>query len=123
MDCLHEWSDRVNDEQVVRVLDMGAKLTALPAEERPLKMTLIATQLWGEGVARSQEEAYVMLTDACVHAEVFKLMDQYDVMLKDMDAHMDKMMSYINTLEKDNQKLRAQLRIKQLEKGEKCIRS
>ena len=119
MDCLHEWSDRINDEQVVRVLDMGAKLTALPAEERPLKMTLIATQLWGEGVARSQEEAYVMLTDACVHAEVFKLMDQYDVMLKDMDAHMDKMMKYINQLEKDNREMRIQLRTKNLSKVSK----
>lgn len=118
MDCMQEWADRVCETQLEKILELGEHLVGLPPDEKPFRMTMAASQLAGEGVARSQEEAFVMLTDACVHAEVFKLMDQYDDMLRQMDRHMDRMMKYINQLEKDNRNLKAKIVVHNLKQKE-----
>lgn len=80
-----EWADKVTNENVDRVLELGVFLSMLPADQKPMRMTLIANSLAGEGVARSQEEAYVMLMEAYAHAEVMKIMAWYDLMLAKLD--------------------------------------
>ena len=89
MDCRDEWADRVNQEQIEWVLQLGEFLMMLPADQKPMRMTLAASKLWGEGVARSQEEAYVMLSEACVNSEVMKLIEGYDTAMHQAEKHMD----------------------------------
>ena len=49
MDCRDEWADRVNQEQIERVLQLGEFLMMLPADQKPMRMTLAASKLWGGG--------------------------------------------------------------------------
>jgi hypothetical protein len=114
MDCMQEWSDRVNSENIDRILELGHMLTTLSPEQKPMRMTLCASKLAGDGVARSTEEAYIMLTDACIHAEVWKLMDAYDQTLKDCDVYITKLKHAYKEAMVENAQLKAQLKIQVL---------
>lgn len=81
MDYIRERSDRVTDEQIQCILELGELLLILPHDERPLRLTLMAVQLVGNGVARSQEEAHVMLMEAYAHATNMQLIRWYDDMI------------------------------------------
>ena len=111
MDCMKEWSDRVNDEQVNRILEIGEYLAVLPADQKPMRMTLAATRLHGEGVARSQEEAYVMLAEALVNSEVMKLIEGYDKTLRDFEVYITKLKQAYKDIMVENAQLKALLKI------------
>ena len=81
MDCMREWSDRVTDEQIQCILEIGKLLLILPYDERPLRFTLMASQLASNGVARSVEEANIMLLEAYAHATNMQLIGWYDDMI------------------------------------------
>lgn len=106
-DCMEEWAERVHSENIDRILELGEFIAALPAEQKPLRMTLAASKLSGDGIARSQEEAYVMLMEACVHSEVWRLMGEYDKTLKDVDKYITKMRKMLKATLKENKRLQA----------------
>lgn len=90
MDCMTEWADRVNKAQIERIFDLGEYLTKVPEELKPMKMTLLAMKLKDEGIARSEEEALVMLMESYAWAEVQKIMDYYDSVLAKLEGYMTK---------------------------------
>lgn len=108
---MRDWSDRVVEEQLQRVLDHGEFLQIIPPNEKPMQMTLLAAQLWGDGIARSQEEAYVALADAMAHAQMWKLMDGYDDLLHQTEVHMDKLRAEMIRLQAENEALRKQVKV------------
>lgn len=111
MDCRDEWSSRIDSLQIDSILELGEVISSCSHHEKPAKMTLMASQLAGEGIARSQEEAYVMLTDACIHHEVWKLMISYDEAMKDAQESMVKMQALCVKLYRENQYFRSKLGI------------
>lgn len=84
MNCMQEWSDRVTNEQIQCILEIGELLYILPHHERPLRFTLMAAQLADNGVARSVEEANIMLMEAYAHASNMQLIKWYDDMVLKM---------------------------------------
>lgn len=108
-DCMEEWEDRVDHENVHRVLELGEVLMALPANQKPFRLTMAASKLAGEGVARSEEEAYTMLTDACVQAALLPMVQAYDEELKKAHRFVNKVMRMYKKTLKENKRLEALL--------------
>jgi hypothetical protein len=106
-DCMEEWADRVDHENLHRVLELGEFLLTLPANQKPFRMTMAASKLAGEGVARSQEEAYTMLTDACVQAALLPMAQAYDEELKKAHRFVNKVMKLYKKTLKENNRLQA----------------
>lgn len=84
MDCMREWSDRMDDVKIQKILGYGEMITRLPPEEKPMRVTLLALQLVDDHLARSIEEGYVILMEAYAHAENMRLMEWYEQMLNDV---------------------------------------
>jgi len=91
-----EWADRVNQAQIERIFALGEYLTKIPEEYKPMKMTLLAMKLKDEGIARSEEEALVMLMEAYAWAEVQKIMDYYDGVLEKLELYITKRITKAN---------------------------
>lgn len=108
---MRDWSDRSTEVQLQKVLELGEFLQIIPPNEKPMQMTLLAAQIWGDGMTRSQEEAYVALADAMTHAQVWKLMDAYDESLRQAEIHMDQLRTELLRVAAENEALRKQVKV------------
>ena len=80
MDCMKDWTDRVDEPNLHRLLELGETLNSLPQEYKAYRAALMANSLFADGTARSQEDAYVMLMEVYAYAQVKEMMDVYDKM-------------------------------------------
>lgn len=64
------------------ILELGELIVILAPEDRPYRVTLMAVQLAGDGVARSTDEGYVMLMEAYAHAHLMQYKDDCEEEMK-----------------------------------------